>query len=322
MATMSAGRVAIRDASLFVEVLGHGYPLLLMHGGPGADHWTLAPFRRLADRFTLVFYDHRCNGRSSGAAVESMTWENLTADADALRRHLGFERWAVLGHSFGGHVALEYALRYPGSLSHLVLLDTGGDGHWSLQNAAEVLASRGFGPETVDLARRWFNGQVEPRWFLLALLRLGRAYNPYQTLPQLARGMLHGEWRAKLRPEALIFAARDLMPGWTVMDRLDEIAVPTLVMAGRADFIFPPEHQAELAAGIAGARLRIIEQAGHNPQSERPEEVMESIAEFLPSDSRRAPSDRSTRSCSGRGRAAEARLMRRSRGVARRPREA
>jgi pimeloyl-ACP methyl ester carboxylesterase len=134
--------MSIREVSLNVEVVGHGYPLLLMHGGPGLDHWSLRPFRQLADRFTLIFYDHRCNGRSTGAPVESMTWENLTADADALRHELGFEEWAVLGHSFGGHVALEYALRYPQSLSHLVLLDTGGDSHWSQQNAADLLAKR------------------------------------------------------------------------------------------------------------------------------------------------------------------------------------
>ena len=50
------------DVSLFVDVVGRGYPLLLMHGGPGADHWSTLPFRRCADRFTLVFYDHRANG--------------------------------------------------------------------------------------------------------------------------------------------------------------------------------------------------------------------------------------------------------------------
>ena len=70
-------RMPIRDVSLFVEVVGQGYPLLLMHGGPGADHWSMLPFRRCADQFTLIFYDHRCNGRSTGAPVESMTWENL-----------------------------------------------------------------------------------------------------------------------------------------------------------------------------------------------------------------------------------------------------
>src|SRR5215208_2944232 len=143
--------IKMRDVSLFFDVIGHGDPLLLMHGGPGADHWTLLPFERLADPFTLIFYDHRGNGRSVGAPVTSMTWENLTADADALRQRLGFDKWAVLGHSFGGKVALEYALRYPQSLSHLVLLDTGGDSWWDQENAPELLAKRGFSPKTVQL---------------------------------------------------------------------------------------------------------------------------------------------------------------------------
>jgi pimeloyl-ACP methyl ester carboxylesterase len=53
-----------------------------------------------------------------------------SSDAEALRQALGFDKWAVLGHSFGGNVALEYALRYPRSLSHLILMDTGGDQWW------------------------------------------------------------------------------------------------------------------------------------------------------------------------------------------------
>jgi proline iminopeptidase len=104
----------------------------------------MLPFRRLADRFTLVFYDHRGNGRSQGAPVSSMTWENLTADADALRQRLGFDRWAVLDHSFGGQVALEYALRYPDRLSHLVLLDTCGASRWVQEHVPELLAKRGY----------------------------------------------------------------------------------------------------------------------------------------------------------------------------------
>ncbi len=290
MTTLSAERVrrgrgtlSIRDVSLFAEVIGEGAPLLLMHGGPGADHWTMLPFRRLADRFTVVFYDHRCNGRSRGAPVTSMTWENLTADADALRETLGFERWAVLGHSFGGHVALEYALRYPDSLSRLVLLDTGGDGWWSQHNAPEILAGRGYSPAKVELARRWFNGECAPWEFMPTLMRLGSAYNPYTSFASAAREIL-AERRSRMRPEALTFAGRYLIKGWSVMDRLGEIAVPTLVMAGRDDFIFPPEHQAQLAAGIPKAQLRIIERAGHDPHSERPDEVMGAVRDFLEAD--------------------------------------
>lgn len=66
------------------------------------------------------------------------------------------------------------------------------------------------------------------------------------------------------------------------MGRLGEISVPTLVMAGRDDFLFPPEHQAALASGIPNARLRIIERAGHNPHSEQPGEVMGAIRDFPP----------------------------------------
>ena len=87
----------VRDASHFVEVVGRGDPLLPMHGCPGADHWTLLPFRRLADQLTMIFYDQRCNGRSVGTPVSSMTWENLTADADALREHFLRPAAAVVG---------------------------------------------------------------------------------------------------------------------------------------------------------------------------------------------------------------------------------
>jgi proline iminopeptidase len=279
MTTMS-----IRDVSLFVEVVGHGYPLVLMHGGPGADHWTMQPFRRLEDRFTLIFYDHRGNGRSAGAPVSSMTWENLTADAEALRQRLGSERWAVLGHSFGGQVALEYALRYPDSLSHLVLLDTGGDSRWARENASRILAQRGYSPKKVRLARRFFNGQIAPNEMVPALMRFGSAYYHHPSILRLAHEMIRGEWRTKMRPEALIFAGRHLLKGWTVMDRLGEIKVPTLVLAGRDDFLFPPEHQVALAAGIPNACLQIIERAGRNAHSERPAEVLEAVSDFIPAD--------------------------------------
>jgi proline iminopeptidase len=87
--------------------------------------------------------------------------------------------------------------------------------------------------------------------------------------------------QVKLRPEALIFAANHFLKGWTVMDRLGEIQAPTLVIAGRDDFQFPPEHQQELAAGIPNARLAIIDRAGHNPHDERPAEVLRQVRSFL-----------------------------------------
>jgi proline iminopeptidase len=273
-------KMLIRDVSLNVKVSGRGFPLVLMHGGPGADLYSMMSLKPLADQFTLVFYDHRCNGRSEGADVSSMTWDNLTADPDVLREKLGFEKWAVLGHSFGGYVAMEYALRYPEKLSRLVLIDTGGDHRWAQERVSETLAKRGFSPETGALARRFLNGQIEPGEMFSDLMKLGKAYTYHVGLKQAPHMILAG-LQTKLRPEALIYAATHLLKGWSVMDRLHEIKVPTLLVAGRQDFIYPPEAQEELAAGIPNARLAFIDRASHSPHEEHPAEVVQLIRDFL-----------------------------------------
>lgn len=269
----------VRDVTLFVKMIGRGEPLLLMHGGPGLDYTTLSEFEALADQFTLVFYDHRCNGRSTGP-VESMTWENLTADADALRETLGFDRWSVLGHSFGGNVALEYALRYPARLSRLLLLDTCGDARWICENAAEILAKRGYRDSTVRAARRFYSGQLAPDQVGRTALRFLGAYF-YRTWSYMSPRAIAAALRIKMRPEAHVFGFGRLLPGWTVMDRLHEIEVPALVLSGRHDFLFPPEHQAILADRLPDARLEIVELAGHNPQDERSVEVMNVVRRFM-----------------------------------------
>lgn len=281
ISTDATGLLKVRDVSLFAEVVGEGSPLVLMHGGPGADHWTMLPLRPLKDRFTLVFYDHRCNGRSVGAPVSSMTWDNLTADADALRERLGFERWAVLGHSFGGQVALEYALRYPKRLTHLVLMDTGGDSTWARDRAPQLLTERGYDPKKVELVRRFFHGDFTPSEMIPILMRIGDAYSYRPNLWLTVGDLVRGEWHTKLRPEAMIYAGKHLLKRWSVMDRLNEIQVPTLLIAGSDDFLFPPGHQRELAARIPNSRLQIIERAGHNPHNEHPGKVIAAIADFL-----------------------------------------
>jgi len=273
--------ISIRDVSLHVKVMGQGYPLVLMHGGPGLDHTSLLALQPLADQFTLIFYDHRCNGRSEGAEVSSMTFENLTADADALRQTLGFDKWAVLGHSFGGNVALEYALRYPQNLSHLILMNTGGDQWWVNHNAPELLAKRGYSASVVQAARRFYNGQLTPDEFLRTSMKFMSAYFYRNFLLVMAHEVFSAGPRPKMRPEALIFGYSQLLKSWTVMDRLNEIKVPTRVIAGRYDFLFPPEHQAILVDRLPNAELVLIERAGHNPQMEQSAQVISAIRDFL-----------------------------------------
>lgn len=269
----------IRDVSLFVKVMGEGYPLVLMHGGPGLDYTTLSSLEPLADQFTLIFYDHRANGRSSGA-TESMTWDNLTRDADAIRASLGFEDWAVLGHSFGGQVALEYALRYGARISKLVLLDTGADQRLPRVNAPEILRKRGFSAATVQAVRRFFTGDLRPEEVRPTVMKFMKAYFYKFRLWDLPRALLEGS-HLKLRPETIVFGFSTLVRDWNVVDRLGEIDIPTLVMGGRFDFLFPPEHQAIVADRLPDARLEIIENAGHNPHEEQRDEVIRILRKFL-----------------------------------------
>jgi proline iminopeptidase len=84
-----------------------------------------------------------------------------------------------------------------------------------------------------------------------------------------------------MRAEPLIFGYSQLLNGWSVMDRLGEIKVPTLVIAGRHDFLFPPEHQAILADRLPNAKLVLIERASHNPQMERTAEVIQALRDFM-----------------------------------------
>lgn len=273
--------IVIRDVSLFVRTMGDGYPIVLMHGGPGLDYSTLLGLAPLARDYQLVFYDHRCNGRSSGDP-ETMTWQNLIGDADALRATLGFDKWIVLGQSFGGQVALMYALRYPERVSQLILMDTAADNWWAAEHAPNVLAKRGYRASTVAAAHRFYAGDIAPQKVGITAMRFLGAYFHHIGIADLP-AMIAGGLRMKRRPQAHVVGFSKLLKNWNVMDRLGDIDTPTLVVAGRDDFLFPPESQAILADRLPDARLEIIERAGHNPQDENPGAVLEVIREFLTS---------------------------------------
>jgi proline iminopeptidase len=116
------------------------------------------------------------------------------------------------------------------------------------------------------------------------LLRIGDAYDYRPSLRRMLRSLLAGGWRSRMRGDTFVHASRHLLPGWSVRERLGEITVPTLVIAGSHDFIFPPACQAELASGIPDATLHLVEHAGHNPHEEQPAETLEVIARFLAAD--------------------------------------
>jgi proline iminopeptidase len=141
--------------------------------------------------------------------------------------------------------------------------------------------SGGYDAKKVELVRRWFHGEFTPKEYWPIFLRIGGAYWYKPSWPRLLHMLIEGGWRSRSRPEALIFAGRSLLTDWTVKDRLPRITAPTLVMAGREDFVFPPDCQQELAAAIPHATLHLVDHAGHSPHEEQTDEVLRAVREFV-----------------------------------------
>src|SRR5215831_21176063 len=100
--------VHLNDTDIYYFEVGSGLPCLVMHGGLGMDHTHMHPWLDpLGDRLRLIYYDHRGNGKSGRPPIETLTHDQFSADADALRAHLGYEKIAVLGNSYGGFLAQE-----------------------------------------------------------------------------------------------------------------------------------------------------------------------------------------------------------------------
>lgn len=121
------GFVEGAGARIYFKTMGRGMPLLLLHGGPGADHSDFLPaLKPLAKRHQLVLIDERGSGRSERLGdPTSYTLALMVKDIECVRKHLQLEQWVVLGHSFGGILAQAYAVRHPKRLLGLVLAGTG-----------------------------------------------------------------------------------------------------------------------------------------------------------------------------------------------------
>ena len=130
--------------------------LLMLHGGPGADHSIYKPaYSALADVAQIIYLDHRGNGRSEDGPREGWNLAQWGDDVRAFCDALGIADPIVLGASFGGMVALAYATRHPAHPSKLILISTAASGAEHLDRRIELFERFG-GPEAGALARRRF----------------------------------------------------------------------------------------------------------------------------------------------------------------------
>jgi proline iminopeptidase len=268
----------LNDTDLYYEEVGHGVPCLVMAGGPDIDHTYLRPWLDdLGDTFRLIYYDHRCSGRSGRPPVETYTYDQLCTDADALRHHRGHPRVAVLGHSSGGMLALQYALRYPDRLSHLILADTA--------------AAFNYPEAVLENARR--RSATEE---MLATLRLLFPPVREDEMPRLARGRVDllplyfhtrsPDWGERLFGRTVFNP--DLLPRGVallaehdVTSRLSEIQTPSLILVGEDDFITPPSQAAVLHQGLPHSTRVVLKGCGHFSYAEAPDAFAAAIRQWL-----------------------------------------
>ena len=240
---------------IYYETCGEGVPVLVMHGGLGLDHQYLrAAIDDLAGSAQLVFYDHRGNGRSAPVDDwESVTLASLADDAEALRRELGFDRFVLYGHSYGGFVAITYALRYQRKLSGLILAATAA----SLRHPPDIPLDAD--PDAVAAFRALFSGPMgsDGEW----AETWSRALPLYW--PDMDRDMAADIHRRTIYRADAWNRSGPALAGYEALEELGRIDVPTLLLSGRRDFICGPARHEEMHAMLPHSELVILEHSGH-----------------------------------------------------------
>lgn len=272
-------RAQINDTELFYAAHGQGRPMLTMHGGLGLDHTSLRPWLdALGDRVQLIYYDHRGNGRSSRPeSFEGIGHDTWAADADVLRAHLGHDRIILFGHSYGAFLAQEYALRYGDQLDGLILC--------SAAPAVDYLdvilanAQARATPEQLQTVNRAFaepmadDDDFRQTWMDILPLY----FTEYD--PQIGARM---DEATQYSGAAWNYVNAHCLPAFNTLSRLGEISTPTLLIAGRDDWITPPAQGAErLHAGLPNSELAIFENSGHFPFVEENDRFVTTVADWI-----------------------------------------
>jgi proline iminopeptidase len=274
--------VDIGDTRLFVAERGNGYPLMVLHGGPGLDHHMFGDYLDpLADEFRLILVDLRANGLSDMCPTETWTLQQMAKDLVSLAEALGLKKYAVLGHSYGAFVVLQNAVDHPG-------------------RASQTIVSSGL-PSTKYLGAVWKNlekfepvelrEQVTKSWEREKVVQtreevdqLGHDQIPFQFANPLDPRIAEFEKRTAggvNSPEVLRFFANADYGGIEVEDRLTNVTQPVLVLAGRDDRTCIVEGAEAIAKGLPHAQLVLFENSAHMTYVEENKKYLKVVREFL-----------------------------------------
>jgi proline iminopeptidase len=275
---------------LYVRDIGHGRPIMVLHGGPDFDHEYLLPETdRLAEWFRLVYYDQRGRGRSfCGQPVDDVTMASEVDDLDRVGERFELGSFAVLGHSWGALLAMEYTIRHPERVSHLVVMNSAPASRVDALMFRDELARR----RSPAQAARMNELRSDPRFQAGDITLETEYYRIHYSATLRDPDQLEtvvGRLRTAFTPASIIVARaiEDRLyedtwsrPGYDLIPALRRLDIPTLIIHGDEDFV-PIDAVRRVADAIPGARLVVLSGCGHFAYFEQPEQAATTITAFL-----------------------------------------
>jgi proline iminopeptidase len=275
--------VEVRGAKLFCRIMGAGDPLIVLHGGPGLSQDYLLPYmQRLAEHRLVVFCDQRGCGKSENGGGEAfLRPEEFVEDLEALRLALGYEKISILGHSWGGFLGMRYAIAHPRAVDALILLNSipasSEDVELFLQEWARRMAP--FMEEFQQIARSEAFAAGDPGSMSRYLRLMFRTY--------CADGRHADALQLTLSPEAsrnFLLVSQAFRNIWQqpfdLRADLKRLPCKTLIIHGDQDPI-PPSTAHAIHESIPGSQLVILQDCGHFPYVEKPQELFALLEAFL-----------------------------------------
>jgi proline iminopeptidase len=258
---------------IFVEPVGDGFPVIVLHGGPGMDHTMFRPYLdALGDEFRLLYVDERGQGRSGRVDPETLNLEVFAQDVDRLAEALDLDAFALLGHSFGAIITGWHATEIGTATAYVI--SGGGDTSENLERDVDESISR---RDDADVIRRsWDLEQTaETPQDLARLMDMQLPFHFHREPPKDAfRNTVYS-------PQVLKHFANIGYGQFDYTAKLKDVTKPTLVIVGEHDPTTTPRAARVLAEGIPNARLEIVRDAGHMSFVEENDAYLGAVRRFL-----------------------------------------
>ncbi|MBS0624865.1 MAG: proline iminopeptidase-family hydrolase [Verrucomicrobia bacterium] len=268
---------------LYYCVKGEGNPLIVVHGGPGLSQKYLSELEALSDTVQVIFYDQRGSGLSEGPIDEEHIYlERFVEDLEELRSHLGLEKISILGHSWGGYLAMNYAIAHPESVDRLILLNSMTATFPELLTFLEEYERR-TGPfqiaiDEITHSASYAAGDSEAVAKHFRIVYRTYCKNPADAerldLISLPQSNLNGIKTSEIMIKSCLLNPFDLR------EELKKLPCKTLIVHGDFDPI-PLDAARTIKNSIPDSTLHVIENCGHFPHVEKPDETFLSLKQFL-----------------------------------------